>query len=113
MVNRGTDYVKLGNYTSPFETEKEFEKITLKDLLSFMKRHSDLRASKYYALHGHIKWQIERIIWIGFLKNENNDECLIPQLPKSVVQAITQFVGKYVTVKDCFKQGVKPKNQAQ
>ena len=38
------------------------------------------------------KWDIERIIWIGFYKNDKNDNCLIDTLPKDTVQHILSFL---------------------
>ena len=38
------------------------------------------------------KWNIERILWIGFYKNDKNDTCLIKNLPKDVVLFILQFL---------------------
>ena len=102
FVNRKRSWVKIQNYTSPFETEKEFEKISLKDLLYFMRSNCDLSEKKYYTLRGHVEWKVERIIWIGFNKNEGNDKCLIGRLNKDVVRLISQFVGKCIFMADCF-----------
>ena len=41
----------------------------------------------------YIEWDQERIIWIAFLKNENNKQCLIDTLPKDIVNHILRFVG--------------------
>ena len=35
-----------------------------------------------------LSWKIQRILWIGFFKNVNNDKCMIPKLPKDVLQKI-------------------------
>ena len=39
-----------------------------------------------------IEWKQERIIWIGFYKNETNDTCLIKQLPKDVLVKILKWL---------------------
>ena len=38
------------------------------------------------------KWNIERIIWIAFYKNDKNDKCFIDTLPKDVVLYILTFL---------------------
>ena len=37
------------------------------------------------------KWQIERLIWIGYEKNSDNDKCLIAKLPKDLVKKCLSF----------------------
>ena len=39
-----------------------------------------------------IPWICERIIWIAYKKNEDNDECLLAQMPKDIFQLILSFV---------------------
>ena len=36
-------------------------------------------------LESYLSWDIERIIWIGYYKNIDNDKCLITKLPKDVI----------------------------
>lgn len=38
------------------------------------------------------EWRQQRIIWIGFLKNETNNKCLIKYLPKDIVKLIVSMV---------------------
>ena len=38
------------------------------------------------------KWNIERIIWIAFYKNDENDKCLIDTLPKDIVEYVLSFL---------------------
>ena len=38
-----------------------------------------------------VDWKQERLIWIAFLKNNDNDECLFPLLPKDIVLEIIKF----------------------
>ena len=44
----------------------------------------------------HLKWKIERIIWIGFYNsNDNknkNEKCLIGLLPKDIVFHLLEFL---------------------
>ena len=48
----------------------------------------------------YIEWNIARIIWIGFHKNENNDTCLIQQLPKDLVKYILSLLGRVLASND-------------
>ena len=32
-----------------------------------------------------LKWEVARLIWIGFYKNNDNDKCFIGQLPKAII----------------------------
>ena len=43
-----------------------------------------------------IDWNLERIIWIGFYKNNNNTNCLIKNLPKDLIKYILNIVGTFV-----------------
>ena len=45
-----------------------------------------------YCIMDSIRWESERIIWIGFHKNAQNSKCLIAQLPKDVVTHILDFL---------------------
>ena len=38
------------------------------------------------------KWNIERLIWIAFYKNDKNNQCIIDKLPKDVVLFILTFL---------------------
>ena len=44
-----------------------------------------------YGFNVKLKWKYERIMWIGFHKNKENDECLIHQLPKDIVKKIIKM----------------------
>ena len=50
-----------------------------------------------------IKWNIARLIWIGFYKNNENDKCLIQQLSKDVISYLLSFLGP-------LRRGVHDKN---
>ena len=42
----------------------------------------------------YIEWDVERIIWIGFYKNNKNNQCFMDQLPKDLIKHILKFLGK-------------------
>ena len=46
-----------------------------------------------FSNYGFIDWKIERLIWIAFLKNDENDKCLIKKLPKDIVKHVMKFLG--------------------
>ena len=39
-----------------------------------------------------LSWKIERVIWIGFYKNDKNNECKIDLLPKDIVKVILDML---------------------
>jgi len=39
-----------------------------------------------------IRWENERQLWIGFIKNKENQECLIDQIPKDVLLYVLSFL---------------------
>ena len=45
-----------------------------------------------------IKWKYERIIWIGYEKNSDNDKCLIAKMPKAIVKHIVSFFKYSITL---------------
>ena len=44
------------------------------------------------TINTHILWKQERIIWIGYCKNDKNVQCLIARLPKDILKKILNFV---------------------
>ena len=49
----------------------------------------------YFNIYiNYIELKIERIIWIGFYKNNENDKCLIKTLPKDLIIEILHLLGK-------------------
>ena len=38
-----------------------------------------------------LKWEIARLLWIGYLKNNDNPKCLLPKLPKDIIIHILSF----------------------
>ena len=56
-----------------------------------------LNDKNYFALNiciNYIESKIERIIWIGFYKNNENNKCLIKTLPKDLIIHILDLLGK-------------------
>ena len=43
-------------------------------------------------LNSGIRWKHERIIWIGFHKNDENNQCFWNTMPKVIVQLIIKFL---------------------
>ena len=43
-------------------------------------------------LESFLSWDIERMIWIGYYKNIDNDKCLITKLPKDVIVYLLEFI---------------------
>lgn len=39
-----------------------------------------------------IRWDKERIVWIGYHKNKNNNDCLLIQIPKDIVFEILTYI---------------------
>ena len=56
-----------------------------------------LHGNNYFGLNiciNYIELKIERIIWIGFYKNSENNKCLIKTLPKDLIIHILSLLGK-------------------
>ena len=56
-----------------------------------------LQHTNYFYLNiyvDYIESKIERIIWIGFYKNNENNKCVIKTLPKDLIIYILCFLGK-------------------
>ena len=56
-----------------------------------------LHEKNYFHLNIYINYiesKIERIIWIGFYKNNENNKCLIKLLPKDLIIEILYLLGK-------------------
>ena len=48
-----------------------------------------------FNIYAHyLTYDIERIIWIGFYKNDKNEKCLIDKLAKDLIIYILYFLGK-------------------
>ena len=45
-----------------------------------------------YGFPRSIRWNRERVIWIGYEKNDKNDECLVAKLSKDVIKLIISFL---------------------
>ena len=56
-----------------------------------------VQRKSYFHLNiciNYIESKIERIIWIGFYKNNENNKCLIKILPKDLIIYILDLLGK-------------------
>ena len=56
-----------------------------------------LQHKNYFSLNiyiNYIETKIEKIIWIGFYKNNDNKQCLIQTLPKDLIIYILYLLGK-------------------
>ena len=56
-----------------------------------------LHGKNYFCLNVYVHYieaRIERIIWIGFYKNNDNKKCLIKTLPKDLIIYIIDLLGK-------------------
>ena len=49
--------------------------------------------AKFDVCVHYIEWKQERLIWIGFFQNDNNDNCLIDQLSKDLILYILYLLG--------------------
>ena len=52
-------------------------------------------------------WSIERTIWIAFYKNNDNQQCLIQNLPKDIVCYIISFVRNIDSAVDKIVAGIR------
>ena len=55
-----------------------------------------------------ISWKKERIVWIGYKKNENVDDCLLSELPKDIVFHILSWIRPS---KKCLKKKKRKKEE--
>ena len=46
----------------------------------------------YFNIYSNLSWRIERILWIAYYKNDQNDQCLIDYLPKDILITIIAFL---------------------
>ena len=56
-----------------------------------------LQNTNYFGFNiyvNYIESKIERIIWIGFYKNAENNKCLIKTLPKDLIIYILDLLGR-------------------
>lgn len=37
-------------------------------------------------------WQIHRVIWIGYMKNDKNQLCILPKVPKDIITKILSYL---------------------
>ena len=49
----------------------------------------------FFHIYTHnISSKVEKLIWVAFYKNENNNKCLIKKLPKELIIDILRLLGK-------------------
>ena len=46
-----------------------------------------------YTVRHRIKWDVIRVIWIGFYKNTDNDDCKFDCVGKDTIMYMLQFLG--------------------
>ena len=44
-----------------------------------------------YGYGQSLPWTLERLLWIAYLKNAQNEQCLLSTVPKDVINYIIQF----------------------
>ena len=63
----------------------------LDDLIVFGLNKKDFKyicnKLQYYVLD----WEMERVIWIGYLKNVQNEKCLLSTMPKDIVRKVLSY----------------------
>ena len=54
----------------------------------------DIDDGDHQIIHVTLSWNVERLIWIGYSKNnETNDyNCYLPSLPKDILSHILRFI---------------------
>ena len=63
-------------------------------LIAYAHRYYTFNVYRHYC-----RSNIERIIWIGFYKNSDNNQCFIDKLPKDIIIHILQFIGKQLILR--------------
>ena len=41
--------------------------------------------------NGSLEWKIHRLLWMGYLKNVNNETCYLSKVPKDIIKYIIKF----------------------
>ena len=52
-----------------------------------------LQEKQFFTFDIWIDWSVIRLVWIGFCKNVDNDQCLLDKLPKDVIIHVLRFLG--------------------
>lgn len=52
---------------------------------------SDFGNVSFEISYQKIEWEVERLVWIGYLKNDDNDDCFVSQLSKDLVCFILSY----------------------
>lgn len=61
-------------------------------IFAIMNQTTDIIHHWKINVHSPIEWKIERLIWIGYYQNSQNDKCLIKQLPKDIIKTMLSFL---------------------
>ena len=60
--------------------------------------------SMFNTNYGQIEWQHERLLWIGYYKNKDNDKCCINYLPKDILLMIMEYLKSPFSIFKCIKR---------
>ena len=71
---------------------KQFENIDFRLVVTSNRKDDCVELLSCKAIVHSIRWSDERIIWIGFYNNKNNNKCLIQLLPKDIVLLVLRFL---------------------
>ena len=76
----------------PFNCSKTASTMVINDCLIVMQE------SNYTAIgiRARAPWFMERLLWIAYLKNKDNDECIIKNLPKDIIKQILKFLDRSI-----------------
>ena len=60
--------------------------------------------SMFNVNYGQVEWQHERLLWIGYYKNKDNDKCCINYLPKDILLMIMEYLKSPFSIFKCMKR---------
>ena len=84
--------IKDDSDTSNFDVQFLNESKEHSESKTIKKKQNELfKPFKHYPNIG-ITWQFERLIWIAYKKNIDNDKCLLAQMAKDVITHILSFL---------------------
>ena len=63
------------------------------DLASIVKNFKDYGQE----FEDDMDWDCERILWIGYKKNDTNDACFFSQIPRDIVKYIVSFLKGFLS----------------
>ena len=71
--------------------ERKYKHISPIKLLDQMKNDTKSLECIQMSFEMPLDWDIERVVWIAFYKNQDNEKCCLPKLPKEVVKYILEI----------------------